>query len=493
MLVVLAVTAAPAAAAFPGTPGRIVFSSGGDLHTALPGSPAVQDLTTTPGVEEAQAAWSPDGSRVAFRVGTAGTSDVLQIAVMNADGGGRTIVTSGDHHSTQPTWSPDGRQIVFRRSVPGVNLSGDVWIMGADGSAPRPLLTLPGDERYPSLSPDGGKLAFTTHASAGDDVEIAVAGSDGSGPTAVTDNAVFDSAPSWSPDGRRIAFERGPAGDDPGNDVWSMAADGGDQRQLTTTAGLDEGPGWSPDGSRIVFTSTRAGTSDIWTMDASGGDQQPLTTLPGKEESPDWQALPVTPPTPAVPSSPVVPGTPSTLSAPKLSLRLTPGQSLRTLAAPRARRLAHDARGRARPTPGCCSRSNVAPAHDRPHDPAPARGHDHEAHDQALLAHTAPPRRRQARRADPQGHGDRPGPQADSAAQPGTHAHGRQAARVTRRAPSGTVARRCPRSLTCTAAASRIPTASGSSGRRPSTGRGHRHGHSTTTPRRSTAGSPTGS
>ena len=89
-LVVLAVTAAPAAASFPGTPGRVVFSTGGDLHTVAPGVAGVQDLTTTPGVEEAQAAWSPDGSRVAFRVGTAGTSDVLQIAVMNADGSGRT-------------------------------------------------------------------------------------------------------------------------------------------------------------------------------------------------------------------------------------------------------------------------------------------------------------------------------------------------------------------------------------------------------------------
>ena len=80
---------------------------------------------------------------------------MLQIAVMNADGSGRTVVTSGDHHSSQPVWSPDGRQIVFRRSVPGDNLSGDIWIMGADGSSPHALLALPGDERYPSLSPDG--------------------------------------------------------------------------------------------------------------------------------------------------------------------------------------------------------------------------------------------------------------------------------------------------------------------------------------------------
>jgi dipeptidyl aminopeptidase/acylaminoacyl peptidase len=259
---------------------------------------------------------------------------VLQIAVMNADGSGRTVLTTGDRHNTQPAWSPDGRQIVFRHSVPGDESSGDIWIMGADGSAPHPLLALPGDERYPSLSPDGRRLALTTHATAPDDVEIAVAELDGGGVTAITDNAVFDSSPSWSPDGRRIAFERGPAGDDPGNEVWSMAADGTDQRQLTTTAGLDEGPAWSPDGSRIAFTSTRAGSSDIWTMAADGTDQRPLTALPGTEASPDWQPLPVTPPANVIVPPGSVGTAPSQSPAPRasrLSLRLAAGQSLRTL------------------------------------------------------------------------------------------------------------------------------------------------------------------
>ena len=336
-IVVLGLVAtAPAAAAFAGVDGRVVLSSGRDLLTVLPDGSALQPLTTTPGVEEAQASWSPDGARVAFRVGTAGTSDILQVAVMNADGSGRTVLTGGDHHNSQPAWSPDGR--LFRHSLPGSELSGDIWIMGADGSSPQPLIALPGDERYPALSPDGTRLAFTTHPTASD-VEIAVAQLNGGAVTAITDNAVFDSSPSWSPDGGRIAFERGPAGDDPGNDVWSMAADGTDQRQLTTSAGLDEGPAWSPSGARIAFTSTRAGSSDIWTMASDGSDQQRLTALPGTEESPDWQALPGTPAAPvgSAPSNDTVAPAPLVGAArqsraPRLSVRLAAGQSLRTLA-----------------------------------------------------------------------------------------------------------------------------------------------------------------
>ncbi len=106
VLVVLLAAAAPAGGAVAGGDGRVLFSSGGDLHSVLPDGSGLQALTTTPDAEEAQASWSPDGSRVAFRIGRAGTSDVLQIAVMNADGTGRTVITSGDHHSSQPSWSP---------------------------------------------------------------------------------------------------------------------------------------------------------------------------------------------------------------------------------------------------------------------------------------------------------------------------------------------------------------------------------------------------
>ena len=88
--------------------------------------------------------------------------------------------------------------------MPGENLSGDIWVMGADGSSPHAADRAAGDERYPSFSPDGRALAFTTHAGAADDTEVAVARADGGAPAAITDNAVFDSAPVLVP-GRRPA------------------------------------------------------------------------------------------------------------------------------------------------------------------------------------------------------------------------------------------------------------------------------------------------
>ena len=74
-------------------------------------------------------------------------------------------------------------------------------------------------------------------------------------------------------------------------------------------------------------------------MRADGGDPQALTTLPGKEESPDWQALPLPAPAPpgvpaALPPGPSAPASraPGSAAAPRLTLRLRAGQTLRSVA-----------------------------------------------------------------------------------------------------------------------------------------------------------------
>jgi dipeptidyl aminopeptidase/acylaminoacyl peptidase len=148
LLALLALTA-QAHAAFPGDNGRIVWSAGGDLHTTS------GPLTATPDVEEAQATWSPDGTRVAFRVGTPGGSQPLRIATMNADGSDRRLIGGSERHETQPAWSADGRSIVFRRAIVGSATSGDVWLMGADGSNPRALVLSGPTSAIPLRRPTG--------------------------------------------------------------------------------------------------------------------------------------------------------------------------------------------------------------------------------------------------------------------------------------------------------------------------------------------------
>jgi TolB protein len=290
--------AAPAQAAFPGGDGRILFTSDNRLYTVDPGGGPWTRLVSDE-TRQAQAAWSPDGARVAFRVGPDGDSEIW---IVNADGTGLHQITDtpnpgGDpRYSSQPGWSPDGTRIVFRSDRRDNNA--DVWVMNADGTNVQPLVQTAGDERYPALSPDGTRLVYRTDTDG--DPEIYVARADGSAPVKLTDNALFDSAPAWSPDGTRIAFERGQPGADvrANNDVyrsmdlWTMAADGSDQHPLATNGVHDEGPAWAPDGSgALVFTRDDAVNSDLW-IHAADGSERRLTDQPSLEESPDWQAQP---------------------------------------------------------------------------------------------------------------------------------------------------------------------------------------------------------
>lgn len=297
--VVLAIgAAAPAQAAFPGTNGRISFSSEGDIWSASPDGSGLRNLTQTPDADEAQSVFSPDGSRIAYRRRPA-EGAAYQLYVMTADGGAQTRVSHSTVNETQPAFTPDGARLIYRRTVVG-DPAGEVWSVRLDGTDARQLVDTPGfDERYPVSSPDGTRLAFTSNRDG--QYELYVSAADGSAPVRLTTDPGYDSAPTWSPDGRRFAFERGDELDaDTTKDIWTMAADGSGQTRLTPDdAFVDEGPAFSPDGEQIAFTSSRDGNYEPYRMNADGSGAAPVVVRPAtKEESLDWQPVPASPPPP---------------------------------------------------------------------------------------------------------------------------------------------------------------------------------------------------
>jgi Tol biopolymer transport system component len=311
----LALIALPAATAqaWPGLNGYMAYGSnrtGSQFSDDIYVSPLDTETPlqlTFRRADDGQPAWSPDGRRLAFKTAQFGSN---QLAVINADGSGETLLTRTFRFSEgQPAWSPDATKLLYRRTPENPLVqNGDTWVLDIAGSAAdptqpvtQPVLLRTGDERYPSYSPDGTQIAFRGDldlAEPSGDEEIYVMNADGTDVRQLTSNADFDSAPSWSPDGTRILFERAPAGTfTPGTeaqekDIYVMRADGTQVRRLTDSPGLDEGPEFSPDGTKIAFSSARDGQQEIYVMNADGSNPRRLTDNPARDESPDWQALP---------------------------------------------------------------------------------------------------------------------------------------------------------------------------------------------------------
>jgi Tol biopolymer transport system component len=130
--------------------------------------------------------YSPDGTRIAYADGIGDNSH--QLRVMNADGTGtHVLVDEQQGHTTHNlAWSPDGERLVF-----GLGTSSGIYTVGADGSGL--TLVIP-DATYPYWSPDGSRISYQP-CDAYADCPLQIADADG------TNVVEFDYARSgpWNP------------------------------------------------------------------------------------------------------------------------------------------------------------------------------------------------------------------------------------------------------------------------------------------------------
>jgi serine/threonine protein kinase len=287
--------------------GRIAFvSDRADGHTLQiwimdpDGSNPVQ-FTFGPG-DKTQPRWSPDGQRLLYvapgGIDSLGNKLGLDIWAINADGTGLTNLTSSPGDDADPAWSPDGSKIAFASNR--INNLNQVFTMDA-GCLPPPGACTPGKphnlsagyavESFPAWAPDGATIAVSASINSAPG-RIYMRSPSGGDPTRFDrrDKIIGAVDLAWSPDGQLLAF----AWIQPTmNEVWlaRLADRGASPIRLTNSLG-NKDPVFSPDGLYIAFTSTRDQNPEIYRMTSNGADQQNLTNNPGRDMQPDWQHLP---------------------------------------------------------------------------------------------------------------------------------------------------------------------------------------------------------
>jgi Tol biopolymer transport system component len=195
--------------------------SGYDIFQADLEGRILKRLTETQGYD-AEATIAPDGSRIVF---TSDRDGDLEIYSMALDGSDVKRLTHSPGYDGGAFFSADSRQICYRAHCPkdSAQLEDDrrllkehlvrptvldLMVMDADGGNPRVVLSNGAANFGPYFHPSGEKIIFASNMNdpKGRNFDLFLVGVDGSGPEQVTFDETFDGFPMFSPDGRRLVF-----------------------------------------------------------------------------------------------------------------------------------------------------------------------------------------------------------------------------------------------------------------------------------------------
>jgi TolB protein len=183
----------------------------------------------THGGQNAEAYWAPDGKRLIFQ-STRDGNECDQQYIMNADGSGVHMVSTGKGVTTCGYFLADGKHILYAST----HAASASCPARPDRSKGYLWAVYPGFDIY--LAEDNGKILKKLTDQAGYDAEATI---------------------NWK--NKQIIYTSMASGD---LDVWTMKEDGSGKKQLTATEGYDGGAVFSRDGSKMVWRAYHPDTPE---------------------------------------------------------------------------------------------------------------------------------------------------------------------------------------------------------------------------------------
>ncbi len=283
------------------------------------------------GGQNAEAYFSADGTKLIYQT-SHGDVKCDQIFVMNADGSGQHMVSTGKGRTTCSYFYPNGKKILFSSThlanadcPPRPDFSkGYVWALypgydiftaNPDGSGLKQLTKTPGYDAEATISADGKKIVFTSVRNG--DLDIYSMDANGRHIKQLTHELGYDGGPFFSPDRKFVVYRAyHPKSEKeiaeykellgqnlirPSSlEIWIMKADGSDKKQITNLGAASFGPSYFPTGDRLIFSSNQGSTGgmgnfELYAVNVDGSNLERITYSDGFDGfpmfSPDGRKL----------------------------------------------------------------------------------------------------------------------------------------------------------------------------------------------------------
>jgi TolB protein len=220
-------------------------------------------------------AWSPDSQVIAYtswRPSSAGSFGVYQDIILSFITRGERTTPAGGNPEKQnylAAWSPDGSKLAFTSNRDG---NPEIYVMNKDGSGVRRVTNNPAIDVSPTWSPTGNQIAWVSDRTG--NPKIYIMNADGTGQRPLVGDP-FSDRPTWSREPfNEIAYA---ARNGPGYDIKIFSFATGEAKRITDGIGSNESPAFSPNGRHIAFTSTRNGKAQLFTIDRDGRNLRQIT------------------------------------------------------------------------------------------------------------------------------------------------------------------------------------------------------------------------